>query len=44
MNADIPFETVLQLLTIAHVASLMLVLVVSNVGLAVIEAIEQVND
>ncbi len=44
MNPNITFETVLQFLIIAQVASLMLLLTVSNVGLAVIEIFEKVDD
>jgi len=44
MNPNITFETALQFLTIAHVASLMLLLTVSNFLLAVIETFEKVDD
>jgi hypothetical protein len=44
MNPDIPLETVLQLLTTAHVASLMLAIVASNVCLAVIETLEEAGN
>ncbi len=44
MNPDIPFETILQLLTTAHLASLILLVVASNVCLAVIEALEEAGN
>lgn len=44
MNPNIPFETTLQLLTMAYVASVMLVLQASNVCLTVIETIEEAGD
>jgi hypothetical protein len=40
MNPNISFETALQLLTMAYVASVMLVLLASQIGLAVIETLE----
>jgi hypothetical protein len=44
MNSNILFETTLQLLAMAYVASVMLLLTASNVGLAVIEIIEEADD
>ncbi len=44
MNPNISFETALQLLTMAYAASVMLLLTASNVGLAVIEIIEEADD
>lgn len=44
MNLNIPFETALQLLTIAYLASAMLLIVVANVAIAVIETIEEAGD
>jgi hypothetical protein len=44
MNTNIPFETALHLLEMAYVASGMLVLVASNVCLAVIETFEEAGD
>lgn len=44
MNPNISFETVLQLLTMAYVASAILVLLASNICLAVIETIEEASD
>jgi len=40
MNPNISFETALQLLTMAYVASVMPALLVSQIGLAVIETFE----
>jgi hypothetical protein len=44
MNPSIPFETVLQILAMAYVASAILVLLASNICLAVIETIEEASD
>lgn len=44
MNPNIPFETVLQLLAMAYVASAIVLLLASNVCLAVIETIEETGD
>ena len=44
MNPNIPFETALQLLAMAYVASVMLVLQASNVCLAVSETIEEAGE
>lgn len=44
MNPNIPFETVLQLLAMAYVASAILVLLASNICLAVIETIEEASN
>ncbi len=44
MDINIPFESALQLLAMAYVASGMLVMVASNVCLAVIETIEEFGD
>lgn len=44
MNPNIPFETALEFLTIAYIASVVLLLAASKVFLAVIETIEEVND
>lgn len=48
MNPNIPFETpfetVLQLLVMAHITSVMLLLAVSNACLAVIETLEEAYD
>jgi hypothetical protein len=44
MNPNISFDTVLQLLAMAYVASAILVLLASNICLAVIETIEEVSD
>lgn len=44
MNPNIPFETALQLLAMAYMASVMLILAASNVCLAVIETIEEAGD
>lgn len=44
MNPNIFFETALQLLVMAYVASVMLLLTASNVGLAVIEIIEEPDE
>ncbi|MBD2308905.1 hypothetical protein H6G17_25900 [Chroococcidiopsis sp. FACHB-1243] len=40
MNANISFETVLQLLTMVYLLSVMLLLVASDSGLAIIETLE----
>lgn len=44
MNPNIPFETVLHLLAMAYVASAILILLASNICLAVIETIEEASD
>lgn len=44
MNPYMPFDTALVLLVIAYTNSMLLLLAASNVGLAVMEAIENVND
>ena len=44
MNANISFETVLQLLTMVYLLSVMLLLVASNSGLAVLETLEASNN
>lgn len=44
MNPSVPFETVLQTLAMAYVASAILVLLASNICLAVIEIIEEASD
>jgi len=41
MNPNISFETALQLLTAAHVVSVILLLIASNICLAVIETFEE---
>jgi len=44
MNPYIPFETALELLTMAYLSSVMLLLAASNVCLAVIETLEEAGD
>jgi hypothetical protein len=44
MNFYIPFETALQFLTNAYLASVMLLIAASSIGLAVIETIEATDD
>lgn len=44
MDFNTPFESALQLIVMAYVASGMLVIVASNVCLAVIETIESAGD
>jgi uncharacterized membrane protein len=44
MNPTIPFETALQLLAMVYLASVMLVLLASQVGLAVIAILEAASD
>lgn len=44
MNFYMPFEIVLQHLTNAYLASAMLLIAASSIGLAFIEAIEAIND
>ena len=44
MNLYMPFDTALVLLVIAYANSMLLLLAASNVGLAIIEATEDVCD
>lgn len=44
MNPYMPFDTALVLLVVAYTNSVLLLIATSNVGLAVIEAIEDIND
>lgn len=44
MNPNIPFETALQLLVMAYMVSVMLILLTSNICLAVIETIESAGE
>ncbi|MDV2994666.1 MAG: hypothetical protein N4J56_004320 [Chroococcidiopsis sp. SAG 2025] len=44
MNSNIPFETVLQLLAMAYLASVMLVLLASSLCLAVVETVETIEE
>lgn len=43
MNPNIPFETLLQLLTMAYMAPLLLLIAGSNVFLAIIETFEEAD-
>lgn len=44
MTTDISFESALHMLTVAHMVPLMLLVLFSNVGLAVIETLEEVGE
>lgn len=44
MTTDISFESALHMLTVAHMFPLMLLVLVSVVGLAVIETVEEVGE
>ncbi len=44
MNPDITFETVLRILMTAHMASVMLLIAVAQIGLAAIATIEEATN
>lgn len=44
MITDISFDSALHTLTVAHIVPLMLLVLVSNFGLAVIETLEEVGE
>lgn len=43
MSFDIPFETALAILAMAYIAPLMLLLAASNVGIVMLETLEDDN-
>ena len=44
MNPDITFETLLQILMIAHMTSVMLLIAVAQIGLAAIATVEEASN